>query len=150
MRRSAVVVLVGALLVVPAALGGTSGKPSCGLVSAAAAKAALGIPVGAGKTVTTPGNPGLTLCWYGTGANPQAVQLSFRSPGKTQFAKDEKLASVYGKSLRGLGTQAFYNTAGGPTHTSLYVLKGNVEVTILAFAPLAKTEAFARKVVASL
>ncbi len=150
MRGPAVAVAIGALMLVPAAVGATTHAPSCGLVSAAAAKAALGIPVGAGQKVTTPGNPGLTLCWYGTGSNPQAVQLSFRSSGAKQFATDRKFAASYAKSVGGLGTQAFYNTAGGPNHTSLYVLKGNVEVTILAFAPLAKTEAFARKVVASL
>ena len=150
MRRYAIGVFAAALLFAPAALGARSAAPSCTSISAATAKSLLGMPIVSGQKVATAGNAGLTLCWYGTSANPQAVQLAFRSPGKTQFATDEKTASTYAKSVSGLGDQAFYNSAGGPTHTSLYVLKGNVEVTILAFAPLAKTEALARKAVASL
>ena len=145
-----VAVAAGALMLVPLGLAGTRRAPSCGLVSVAAAKAALGIPIVSDQKVTAPGNAGLTLCWYGTAANPQAVQLAFRASGAAQFAHDQKVASVYAKNVAGLGGKAFYNSAGGPTHTSLYVLKGKVEVTILAFAPLAKTETFARKVVAGL
>lgn len=126
-------------------------KLSCGKAPLAEVKAVLGIRLTSAQTEATGATPGLTACVYGSSANGQAVTITFRTPGKASFAAAQKMAQSYAKSVSGIGDKAFYNSAGNTaTNGAVYVLKRNTELAITAFAPLAKVEALARKIAATL
>jgi hypothetical protein len=139
-----------AALAVPSALAAPKATP-CAHVSRSEVQSILGFSVTSTRDVPAPGVLGFTVCFFATSTNPSALSVGFQTQtGKTTYAADIAQTGHLAKTVPGLGDKAFYNSSYPGGSTSLNVLKGNVLVSFVTPAPLAKVKKLARKVIATL
>jgi hypothetical protein len=134
---------VAAIVASPAAFSASTPSP-CKLVSAADAKASLGVAVG--KPMLLPAGR-YQSCIYGA-ASKRLVVLT-RRLSKPDFTKSAKMNPGPVVAVAGIGSSA-YSTGGG---ASLLVWKNGIEVSFGIFgihAPLHAEEQLAKKAVAKL
>jgi hypothetical protein len=151
-------------LVAPSASAASLKAPSCLLVSSAKLTHLLGVQI-VSVVPMTDGTPGQTACGYSTNIiSDDATIIYTAKAGKTVYAIDKAHAGKTARPVPGLsGAFSFSLTTGvgnglepgmslltGNSQFEVDLLEGNVEVRVNAYAPLAKVEAVAKTVSASL
>jgi hypothetical protein len=125
--------------------------PSCGIVSIANLQSALAIPV-ASSLITTLTTPGVTECFYASGANVQEATITFHARGAaSSYATSKRRARRTGKPVAGLPCPAFSDSSQYfSTTPEINMLCGTVEAEIDARAFLPHVKALAAVVAAAL
>jgi hypothetical protein len=125
--------------------------PSCGFVSIAKVQSALASPI-ASSLITTLNTPGVTQCYYASGANIQEAVVAFHARGAAAiYATMKRRAGRAAKPVANLPCPAFSDSSPYfSTTREINMLCGAVEAEIDARAFLPKVKALAEAVAAAL
>jgi hypothetical protein len=166
MKRVVFAVTAGAFaLAAPAALGKSPRTPSCKLVTAARLTRLLKVQFVSDVPITDE-TPHQTACGYNTRIISEDATIVYTTKaGKSVYTIDKNQAGAKAKAVPVVGGEAFsfpFTTGVGnglepgtevmtsSTQTEVDMLLGNVEVRINAYAPVARVEAVAKAISASI